>query len=86
MRWLRTYGPGTLADIKWWTGWTVRATKGALAAIDATEIDLDGDTGYLLADDLNETDPVEPWVALLPMILPSSGPVPPMALRWPLRI
>src|SRR5262249_4350921 len=21
--WLRTYGPGAVADIKWWTGWSV---------------------------------------------------------------
>src|SRR2546428_262731 len=21
-RWLAAYGPGTVADIKWWTGWT----------------------------------------------------------------
>jgi hypothetical protein len=29
-------------------------------------VDLGGKTGYLLPDDLEATDPVEPWAALLP--------------------
>ena len=41
-RWLRVFGPGTRDDIKWWTGWTVAATKRALAAVEAVEVDLDG--------------------------------------------
>jgi hypothetical protein len=64
-RWLGTYGPGTLTDLKWWTGWTVRAMRGALAGLEVTEVDLDGETGYALSGDLAETDQPEPWVALL---------------------
>lgn len=68
-RWLGAFGPGTRADIKWWTGWTVAATRQALAAIDAAEVDLDdGETGYVLPHDLGPTEPPEPWAALLPAL------------------
>jgi hypothetical protein len=35
-------------------------------------VDLDGQTGYLLPDDLETTDPVEPWAALLPPLDPTT--------------
>jgi len=70
--WLRAFGPGTAADIKWWLGSTVATVRKALAAVDAVEVDLDGRTGYLLPDDLDGTDPVEPWVALLPPLDPTT--------------
>jgi len=71
-RWLRAFGPGTEADIKWWLGSTVRAVRRALADLDAVEVDLGERTGYLLPDDLEETDPVEPWATLLPPLDPST--------------
>ncbi|MGB5169132.1 MAG: winged helix DNA-binding domain-containing protein [Acidimicrobiia bacterium] len=64
--WLRQFGPGTMTDIKWWTGWTVRDTRAALAMLDVVEVDLDGSPGWLLADDLDPVEPVSDWVALLP--------------------
>jgi hypothetical protein len=67
-RWLRAFGPGTTADLKWWTGWTVRDTKAALVAVDAAEVGLAGETGYVLADDLEPAGACEPWVALLPAL------------------
>ncbi len=68
-RWLRTFGPATRNDLKWWTGWTVRATSEALAAIGAIDVDLDdGATGYVLPDDLDPTPAPEPWVAVLPTL------------------
>ena len=68
-KWLRVFGPGTRDDIQWWTGWSLGATKKALAAIDTVKVDLDGGaTGYLLADDLESSEPSEPWVALLPAL------------------
>ena len=70
-RWLRTFGPGTEADLKWWLGTTVTGVRKALAELDAVEVDLDGRTGYLLPDDLETTDPVEPWTALLPPLDPT---------------
>jgi Winged helix DNA-binding domain len=70
--WLRAFGPGTAADIKWWLGSTVSAVRRALAELEAVEVDLDGQTGYLLPDDLEPTDPVEPWAALLPPLDPAT--------------
>jgi hypothetical protein len=70
--WLRAFGPGTAADLKWWLGSTVAAVRRALAALEAVEVDLDGQTGYLLPDDLDPTEPVEPWAALLPSLDPTT--------------
>ena len=68
-RWLRAFGPGTRDDIKWWTGWTVGATRQALAAIGAVEVELDsGQTGYVLPGDDGPTEPPGHWVALLPAL------------------
>jgi hypothetical protein len=70
--WLRSFGPGTEADIKWWLGSTLTAVRRALADLHAVAVDLDGETGYLLPDDLEPTDPVEPWAALLPPLDPTT--------------
>jgi hypothetical protein len=70
--WLRAFGPGTEADLKWWRGSTVTAVRSALVDLDAVEVDLDGRTGYLLPDDLEAPDPVEPWAALLPSLDPTT--------------
>jgi hypothetical protein len=71
-RWLATYGPGTAADIKWWLGSTVSAVRRALAELEAVEVDLDGQVGYVLPDDVDPVDPVEPWAALLPSLDPTA--------------
>jgi hypothetical protein len=41
-RWLKRFGPGTEEDIRWWTGWTARPVRAALASVGAVEVDLDG--------------------------------------------
>ncbi len=69
--WLRAFGPGTEADLKWWLGSTLTAVRAALAELDVVEVDLDGRTGYLLSDDVDEPAPVEPWGALLPGLDPT---------------
>lgn len=71
-QWLATFGPGTVADIKWWLGSTVSAVRRALADLNAVEVDLDGQVGYLLPNDLEAPDPVEPWGALLPALDPTA--------------
>ena len=71
-RWLRAFGPGTAADLKWWLGSTVTAVRRALADVGAVEVDICGQTGYLLPDDLDPPDPVEPWAALLPPLDPTT--------------
>jgi Winged helix DNA-binding domain len=71
-QWLRAFGPGTATDIKWWLGATVAAVRRALADLGAVEVDLDGQAGYLLRDDVEATDPPEPWAALLPPLDPTT--------------
>jgi len=66
-RWLHAFGPGTLVDLKWWTGLTMGEVKRALAQLNVVEVDLECGTGVVLADDL-ESAVVEPWVALLPAL------------------
>ena len=69
--WLSRFGPGTVADIKWWTGWTATQVKQALRAVEAVAVDLDGVTGYVLPDDEEPVAVPKPWVALLPALDPT---------------
>ncbi len=71
-RWLARFGPGTETDIRWWTGWTAREVRAALATIGAVEVDLEGQRGYVLPDDLEPTPKPKPWVALLPALDPTT--------------
>jgi hypothetical protein len=71
-RWLARFGPGTESDMRWWTGWTAREVRAALATLGAVEVDLDGQRGYVLPDDLEETPRPKPWVALLPPLDPTT--------------
>lgn len=72
-RWLAAFGPGTFADLKWWTGWTAGLLKRALAQIEPVEVLLDGgETGLVLAADEEPVASPEPWgVALLPALDPA---------------
>ena len=79
-RYLRSFGPATTNDIKWWTGWTVGSTKEALAAVGALEVVLEStppagrtavSPAWLLPDDLEPVRPPAPWVALLPSLDPT---------------
>jgi hypothetical protein len=65
-RWLQTFGPATVTDIKWWFGNTLTWARQALRDIDAVEVDLDGTPGYALPGDLDVEPDGEPWCALLP--------------------
>lgn len=65
-RWLRTFGPATVNDVKWWFGHTLTWTREALRAAGAVEVDVHGTPGVALPDDLEPEPAVEPWCALLP--------------------
>jgi hypothetical protein len=66
--WLRSYGPGTLTDLKWWAGWNVGETKAALRAAGAVEMRLEHGPGYVAANDEAPVDDADDWVALLPAL------------------
>ena len=70
-RWLDRFGPGTVADLKWWTGWSLGHTRAALADLEVEAVDLDGEEGIVLAGDTAPTPP-EPFVALLPGLDPTT--------------
>jgi hypothetical protein len=71
--WLRTFGPGTEADIVWWLGATKGAVRRALGDVAAVEVSLEsGETGYLLAEDLEEVPAPSDWAALLPALDPTT--------------
>lgn len=71
-RYLRSFGPATLADIRWWTGWATGEVRRAVSAIRTIEVDIDGgSSSFVLPDDLAVAAPSEPWVALLPALDPT---------------
>jgi Winged helix DNA-binding domain len=76
IRWLHAFGPGTTADVRWWTGWNGRDTTRALDDAGAVEVDIDGpdgvETGWLAADDLERVSSRARWVALLPGLDPTT--------------
>jgi len=71
-RWLRGFGPATIADVKWWTGLPMGQVRRAVAETGAVEVDLDGTPGLVLPDDLDPVPASEPWVALLPALDPTT--------------
>jgi hypothetical protein len=71
-RWLARFGPGTEADVRWWTGWGARIVRKAFSDARAVTVDLDGVDGFVLPDDLEATPPPDPWVALLPSLDPTT--------------
>jgi hypothetical protein len=71
-RWLAAFGPGTRADLKWWTGWTMGQVTQALAGLDTVEVELaGGGSALLLAADADPVPAPAPWVALLPALDPT---------------
>jgi Winged helix DNA-binding domain len=70
-RWLTAFGPAPAADLQWWAGWTGAQTKAALAALPVTDVDLDGQPGLVLADDLEFPAHASLVAALLPALDPT---------------
>lgn len=67
-RWLTTYGPGTEADLRWWTGWPLRDVRKALGSLDTIEVEVDSGPALMLSGDPAATPPQEPWANLLPSL------------------
>jgi Winged helix DNA-binding domain len=70
--WLAAFGPATETDLRWWTGWTAREARAALAAVPHAVVDVDGSVGFVLADDLEPTERLDPSAALLPTLDPTT--------------
>ncbi|MGC5399382.1 winged helix DNA-binding domain-containing protein [Streptomyces sp. DT20] len=73
LHWLRSYGPASEADLKWWTGWGLGQVRKALAAVGAEEVRLDdGSAAWVAPGDTASEPAPEPWAALLPALDPSA--------------
>ncbi len=70
-RWLEVFGPATVADLQWWTGWSLGTTRKALADVDTVDVDLGGVPGVVLADDVATVEPAVPSAVLLPALDPT---------------
>ena len=70
-RWLLAFGPAPASDLQWWGGWTGAQTKAAIAGLSVAEVDLDGQAGVALADDLDFPDGEPQAAALLPALDPT---------------
>ena len=65
--WLKSFGPATMQDIRWWFGWTAKLTKAAFSRLRVTEVILEsGSEGWVLAGDEEDASDPQPWVSVLP--------------------
>lgn len=68
-RYIDSYGPVTINDMSWWTGFTKTLCREALEGIDVEQVEVDGWPGPLFATRLAPNDD-EPEVRSLPILDP----------------
>ncbi|MEK8227698.1 crosslink repair DNA glycosylase YcaQ family protein [Oerskovia sp. M15] len=74
--WLESFGPATLADLQWWTGWNLGQTRAAVAALDVRDVELEAGDGVMLGSTELAESPglgaAAGHVALLPSLDPTA--------------
>ena len=69
---LARFGPATEADLAWWTGWSLRQTRAAVADADTTEVGLSEGVGLVRrGDEATASDAGAATAALLPALDPT---------------
>lgn len=61
---LARFGPATVTDVQWWTGWGLGVTRRALAEVETVDVD----TGLVLESDVDPVPEPDPCAALLPAL------------------
>ncbi|MDV6264053.1 winged helix DNA-binding domain-containing protein [Rhodococcoides yunnanense] len=69
-RWLEVFGPATLDDLQWWTGWNKTQTRGAVSGLDTVAVDLTEGEGIMLTGTTFDK-PAGTSVMLLPALDPT---------------
>jgi hypothetical protein len=76
-RYLASYGPAAIADIAWWTGWTMGEARTAVRESGAVQVEIEAAAGsarpgfVLPGEHRAAVARTEPWVALLPALDPT---------------
>jgi hypothetical protein len=73
-RWLARFGPATVDDLQWWTGWNKTTVRRALSSRPIEEVDLHGKTGIALNaldDESGDHALATPVATLLPSLDPT---------------
>ncbi|KHL04183.1 winged helix DNA-binding domain-containing protein [Sinomonas humi] len=71
-RWLERFGPATMDDLQWWTGWSKTTVRRALTTLPVVDVDLHGQPGIALSAEPG-TDSLDqaPVATLLPSLDPT---------------